>query len=128
MDSNHTPAYQHQLLSLRANLLAQIAARRGGTLSRADVAAELFWHAEDPRAQVLTDRGLEFALDERELRALTQIDATLERIQVGHYGLCVDFGADISPARLHASPKARVACSAKKNTNTSTSVLPTRSP
>ena len=66
MDKQHTAPYQQQLLDMRAALLAQISAQRGGIVSRADVAADHFGQPEDSRAQVATERELEFALGERE--------------------------------------------------------------
>jgi len=64
MDAAHTKAFQQKLEGQRADLLAQIAQQRGGTASRADMAAEHFAHNEDPDAQVSTARHLEFAINE----------------------------------------------------------------
>ncbi|MEK9953540.1 MAG: TraR/DksA family transcriptional regulator, partial [Curvibacter sp.] len=52
-----------------------------------------------------SERGLEFALDARESAELDAIDAALKRIEDGVYGLCIDCGADIPAARLHAAPE-----------------------
>ncbi|MDP3310702.1 MAG: TraR/DksA family transcriptional regulator [Polaromonas sp.] len=106
MDKQHSAPYQQQLLDMRAALLAQIAAQRGGTVSRADAAADHFGQPEDSRAQVATERELEFALGERETAELTVIDAALVRIEAGTYGLCTDCGVTIPAARLQASPEA----------------------
>lgn len=91
---------------MRAALLAQISAQRGGTVSRADAAAEHFGQPEDSRAQVATERELEFTLGERETAELTAIDAALGRIEAGRYGRCTDCGVTIPVARLQASPEA----------------------
>jgi DnaK suppressor protein len=106
MDKQHSAPYQQQLLAMRTALLAQISAQRGGTLSRADAAANHFGQPEDSRAQVATERELEFALGERETAGLAAIDAALARIDAGSYGLCTDCGAAIAAARLQASPEA----------------------
>ncbi|MDP1567246.1 MAG: TraR/DksA family transcriptional regulator [Polaromonas sp.] len=106
MDKQHSAPYQQQLLDMRTALLAQIAAQRGGTVSRADAAADHFGQPEDSRAQVATERELEFALGERETAELTVIDAALVRIEAGTYGLCTDCGVTIPAARLQASPEA----------------------
>ena len=115
MDTSRSAAYQRQLLAMRAGLLAQIAAQRGGTVSRADAAAEHFGQPEDSRAQVATERELEFALGERETAELAAIDAALARIEAGTYGQCTDCGVTIPAARLQASPEAGrcIACQEK---------------
>ena len=115
MDKNHSAPYRQQLLAMRNALLAQISAQRGGTVSRADVAADHFGQPEDSRAQVATERELEFALGERETAELSAIDAALARIETGSYGLCTDCGVTIPPARLQASPEAWrcIACQEK---------------
>jgi DnaK suppressor protein len=106
MDKSHSTPYQRQLLAMRAALLAQIAAHRGGTVSRADAAADHFGQPQDSRAQVATERELEFALGERETAELTAIATALARIEAGTYGLCTDCGITIPAARLQASPEA----------------------
>lgn len=106
MDKQQTPPHQQQLLGMRANLLAQIAGQRGGTVSRADAAADHFGHTEDSSAQVATERELEFAIGEREMAELAAIDAALTRIEADTYGQCTDCGVDIAAARLQASPEA----------------------
>jgi DnaK suppressor protein len=112
MDTSHARPYQQQLLGLRTALLAQIAEQRGGTVSRADAAAEHFAHPEDSRAQVATERELEFALGERETAELAALDSALARIEAGSYGQCIDCDAAIPAARLQASPEAArcIAC------------------
>jgi DnaK suppressor protein len=107
MDKQHSAPYQQQLLDMRVALLAQIAVQRGGTVSRADAAADHFGQPEDSRAQVATEREIEFALGERETAELTAIDAALARIGAGTYGVCTDCGVTIPPARLQASPEAQ---------------------
>lgn len=101
-----TDAYRQQLLALRAALLAQISAQRGGLRSRADVAAEHFARADDSPAQVASERDVEFALNERETAELGQIAAALERLDLGTYGRCADCGGPIAPSRLRAKPEA----------------------
>jgi DnaK suppressor protein len=59
MNTEQASPFQQQLLALRAQVLAQLAAQRGGTVGRADVAAEHFGHPEDSRAQVNTERDIE---------------------------------------------------------------------
>ena len=106
MDTAQAAPYQQQLLDMRAALLAQISAQRGGTVSRADAAAAHFGQPEDSRAQVATERELEFALGEREIAELGAIDAALARVETGSYGVCTACGVVIPAARLDASPEA----------------------
>lgn len=106
MDKHYSASFQRPLLDMRTALLARIAAQRGGTVSRADVAADHFGQPEDSRAQVATERELEFALGERETAELGAIAAALARIEAGTYGLCTDCGVTISVARLKVSPEA----------------------
>lgn len=106
MNKQQTDPYQHQLLLMRTALLAQIADQRGGTIGRAEAAADHFGRSEDSSAQVASERALEFAIGEREAAELNAIDAALARIEAGSYGQCTDCGVDIAAARLQASPEA----------------------
>lgn len=106
MDKHLTAPFKQQLLTQRQALLQQIAEQRGGTIGRADVAAEHFEHPEDSPSQVSTERELEFALGEREMAELGEIDEALHRIETGTYGQCVACGIDIPAPRLHAAPEA----------------------
>ena len=106
MNKQEASPYQEQLLAMRTVLLAQIADQRGGTIGRAEAAADHFGNTEDSSAQVATERALEFAIGERETAELAALDAALARIEAGSYGQCTDCGVDIAPARLQASPDA----------------------
>lgn len=112
MDKQQAAPYRQQLLALRSELLSQMAEQRGGVVGRAEAASEHFGRPEDPRAQVATERELEFTLGERETAELATIDAALARIEAGTYGLCISCGVDIPAARLHATPEAArcIAC------------------
>ena len=115
MNSHINPLFKEQLLAQRASLLAQLSTLRGGAVGRAEASAEHFARAEDSEAQVNSARDLEFALDERESAELRQVNAALERIAAGTYGLCLDCGLEIPAARLHAAPEALrcIGCQAK---------------
>jgi DnaK suppressor protein len=102
---NNTALLQ-QLEHMRAQLLAQIAQQRGGAKSRAEIATEHFAHSEDSPAQVNTARDLEFAMNEHEIAELNAIDAALQRLHDGRYGVCTDCDATIPEARLQAAPEA----------------------
>lgn len=107
--------FARQLQQMRADVIAQIRAQRGGKIGRAEAAGDLRDVQSGDWAQVDAERDLAMAIDEREAEALAAIDAALKRIATGNYGLCVDCGVDIPTARLHANPTALrcVACQDK---------------
>ena len=115
MDKQQTTPFQHQLLAMRAALLAQLAEQRGGAISRAEAVADHFGNSEDSSAEMATERELELAIGERETEELLAIDAALARIEAGVYGECTDCGVDIAVARLHVSPEVPrcIACQEK---------------
>jgi DnaK suppressor protein len=104
-----------QLRQLRADLLAQLRAQRGGRIGRAEAAAEAREHESDDWAKADAERDLSIALEERESAELVAIDEALKRVADGSFGLCLDCGVDIGTARLHANPTAMrcVACQEK---------------
>jgi DnaK suppressor protein len=105
--NSSSPSPQERLLQERTQLLARIAQERGGLVSRVDMAAEHDVRDFDNRAQAISERNDEFAMNEHETAALGDIEAALERIQAGTYGQCTDCGVTIPAARLHAYPTAK---------------------
>jgi len=106
MNQLDSAPFKQQLLQQRATLLAQLASLRGGAIGRAEASAAHFGEREeDSRAQMETEREMEFTLDARESAELDAIDAALKRIEDGTYGVCIDCGVDIPAARLHAAPE-----------------------
>ena len=118
MDSTAAQPYLYQLTRQRNQLLAQVAEQRGGQLGRAEVANAHFDNGQDDQAQILSERAIEFALNEHELVELQAIEDALKRIQEGVYGLCLTCGVPIPHERLHAAPQALrcVACQTKFET------------
>ena len=106
MDTTAAQPYLYQLTHQRNQLLAQVAEQRGGQLGRAEVANAHFDNGQDDQAQILSERAIEFALNEHELVELQAIEDALKRIQEGVYGLCLSCGVPISQERLHAAPQA----------------------
>jgi DnaK suppressor protein len=109
MTSSHPqslPLHRERLLQERAQLLARMAQERGGLVSRADMAAEHDVRDFDNRAQAITERDNEFAMNEHETAELGALDAALKRLDAGHYGECKDCGITIPEARLAAYPAA----------------------
>lgn len=106
MSQNISDTYAAQLQKMRTDLIAQLRAQRGGKIGRAEAAAEAREHESDDWAQADAERDLSIALEERESAELVAVDEALKRIADGSYGLCVDCGASIATARLHANPTA----------------------
>jgi DnaK suppressor protein len=109
MTSSHTPTlnlHRDRLLKERSKLLERIAQQRGGLVSRADMAAEHDVRGFENRAQALSEREDEFAMNEHETAELGALDAALERLDAGHGGECKDCGVAIPEARLAAYPSA----------------------
>ena len=106
MTDRISDTYAQQLRAMRTELLAQIRQQRGGPLGRAEAAADVRDQQSGDWTQVDSERDLAMALDEREAEAMNAIDAALQRIASGNYGLCIDCGVDIPTARLHATPTA----------------------
>ena len=110
MTSSHTstlPLHRERLLHERAQLLQRISEQRGGLVSRADMAADHDVRSLDDRAQAISERDDEFAMNEHETAELGDIEAALERMDAGSYGQCTDCGVAIAPARLKAYPTAK---------------------
>ncbi|MDP2417059.1 MAG: TraR/DksA C4-type zinc finger protein [Hydrogenophaga sp.] len=106
MSQNISDSFVTQLEQMRTATLDQLHAQRGGTVGRAEAAANLRSTESDDWAQAVSECDLAFALDERESAELVAIDEALKRIADGSYGLCADCGVDIATARLHANPTA----------------------
>lgn len=106
MNTPTSDTYGRQLREMRADVLAQLRAQRGGKIGRAEAAANARETESDDWAQADAERDLAFALEERESAELVAIDDALKRVADGSYGECVDCGDAIAAARLHANPVA----------------------
>jgi DnaK suppressor protein len=106
MNTPISDTYGRQLREMRADVLAQLRAQRGGKIGRAEAAANARETESDDWAQADAERDLAFALEERESAELVAIDEALQRVADGSYGLCTDCGESIAAARLHANPVA----------------------
>jgi DnaK suppressor protein len=110
MTLSHSPSFsvhRERLLHERSQLLQRIAHERGGLVSRVDMAAEHDVRSFDDRAQTVSERDNEFAMNEHETAELGDIEVALERIQAGSYGQCTDCGVNIPTERLNAYPTAK---------------------
>ncbi len=68
---------------------------------------EIFADPAD-RATAESDRAFTLRLRDRERRLIRKIQAALQRIEDGTYGVCEECGEDISLARLKARPVTRL--------------------
>jgi DnaK suppressor protein len=119
MHQDHLQTFKQQLQTERRELIAQLSRLRGGDVDRSAASQAHFGQIEDSRAQVATEREVEFAMDEHESAAIRAIDVALGRIETGVYGECIDCGTDIPLARLQASPQALrcIACQQKRESD-----------
>lgn len=62
--------------------------------------------------------GMNLTILNRETQEIADIEAALERIKAGSYGVCVDCGDDIVRERLEAYPTAKrcIACQTRRET------------
>ena len=65
------------------------------------------------RATAESDRAFTLRLRDRERRLIRKIQAALQRIDDGVYGICEECGEDISLARLKARPVTRLCINCK---------------
>lgn len=65
------------------------------------------------RATAESDRAFTLRLRDRERRLIRKIQAALQRIDDGTYGICEECGEDISLARLKARPVTRLCINCK---------------
>ncbi|MFM7000785.1 MAG: TraR/DksA family transcriptional regulator [Limnohabitans sp.] len=105
MNSSNT-LRRERLLRERDQLLQRMAQERGGLVSRVDMAAEHDVRDFENRAQAISERDDEFAMNEHETAELGAFAEALERLNAGLYGQCKDCGVEIPQARLDAYPAA----------------------
>jgi DnaK suppressor protein len=101
-----TSTFKSALLAQRASLVEQLAILRGGAVGRAEASTEHFATRDDTPAAANSARDLEFALDAHDTAEIANVNAALKRIEEGSYGECMECGAHITEARLHAAPEA----------------------
>jgi DnaK suppressor protein len=104
-----------QLITRRDELLARLQAQRGGARSRAEAASDKRERADGHGLARNDAFDLGAELGEREMAELQAIERALVRVSDGSYGLCLQCGASIPAARLHAQPTAErcLACQAQ---------------
>ena len=106
MSTPISDTFSAQLQQMRGDLVARLRAQRGGTLGRPEAASANREVVGDDWAKATEEIDLKIGLEELESAELVAIDAALKRVADGSYGLCVQCGAPIATARLHANPTA----------------------
>jgi DnaK suppressor protein len=103
--------FEQRLRQRRDETTARRLAHLGGQ-TRAEHAHEVLLQDGDDAPQRDADREIELATTDREYVDLIAIDAALQRLAQGTYGLCSDCAAYIPRARLELEPQALrcVAC------------------
>jgi DnaK suppressor protein len=65
-------------------------------------------------ATATLDREIDYTLEENSTQVLVEIDAALQRIEAGTYGICTNCGREIPLARLEAYPWASLCIDCKR--------------
>ena len=114
MNKTVSDTFETQLRARRDELTERLHRHRGGARGRAEAAADKREQAGE--AGLAPDDAFDLggALGEREAAELQAIERALQRVADGTYGLCLQCGAAIPAARLHAQPTAErcVSCQA----------------
>ena len=100
---------------LLTDMLADAHHKGDATIENMNDSNELFADPAD-RATAESDRSFTLRIRDRELRLIRNIQAALQRIDEGVYGICEECGEDISLSRLKARPVTRLCinCKAKQ--------------
>lgn len=98
--------HKERLLRARIELLERLAQKHAGANSRLSMAAPDVLRVFKNIPQTASERAEAFGMSALETAELSALDAALERLQAGHYGICKDCGSPIPQDRLDASPTA----------------------
>lgn len=93
-------AYRQKLLEKRADVLS-------GLGSKFDTLARMGRVAEDDQAQITHDEFVSLHLNALDYRELRLVEEALDRLDSGHYGVCLACEEAIPSKRLRALPWAR---------------------
>ena len=89
--------------TLLNNMLEEAQHKGDSTLEDLTDSNELFADPAD-RASAESDRAFTLRIRDRERRLIRKIQAAIQRLDEGTYGICEDCGEDISIPRLKARP------------------------
>lgn len=106
---HHDIEYFRKLLT---GMLEEAQQNGDSTLEELTGSNEVFADPAD-RATAESDRAFTLRLRDRERRLIRKIQAALQRIEDGTYGICEECGEDISLPRLKARPVTRLCINCK---------------
>ena len=100
---------------LLTSMLDEAKQKGDSTIEELNGSNELFADPAD-RATAESDRSFTLRIRDRERRLIRKIQAALQRIDEGTYGICEECGEEIAVARLKARPVTRLCinCKAKQ--------------
>jgi len=99
MDQNNLQFFRNQL----ENMLAEIQEKGQSTIENMSGSNQIYADPAD-RASQESDQYFTLRLRDRDRKLISKINAALERIEDGTYGLCEGCGEEISIPRLKARP------------------------
>ncbi|MFO7761357.1 MAG: RNA polymerase-binding protein DksA [Thermodesulfobacteriota bacterium] len=99
MDKQNQEYFRKKLIEMREGLISEASKTISGMSSDGN-------KYPDPtdRASAESERNFELRIRDRERKLLSKIEAALERIEDGSFGICEMCGDDIALARLEARP------------------------
>ena len=97
---------------LLASMLEEAQQKGDSTLEELTDSNEVFADPAD-RATAESDRSFTLRIRDRERRLIRKIQAALQRIEDGSYGLCEDCGEEIGVPRLKARPVTKLCINCK---------------
>ena len=95
-----TDAYQKLLLNEKANVLANLGFRPSALAGEGRL-------GEEDQAQVSNDEFVRSRLNNLEYKKLRMLNAALDRLREGEYGICIRCQCSIPSRRLHVIPWAK---------------------
>ena len=98
MNKTKVDFFKEKLLEARNQIL------NSGVLSNLDDLKIEPVADEADLANNTVNQQISFSIREKEMNKLRRIDAALERIEDGSYGLCIESGEEISEKRLKTQP------------------------
>jgi RNA polymerase-binding protein DksA len=107
MSAIDTNRFREALLEERGRVAAAIEnlhEENPGSLTDESGEEAVFDNHLGDTATVTYDRELDYTLEENAEHLLADIDAALQRIEEGTYGICTNCGKQISEERLEARP------------------------
>ena len=110
MDQKDTEYFRKLLNSM----LTEAKQKGDSTIEDMNGSNEIFADPAD-RATAESDRSFTLRIRDSELHLIKQIQAALQRIDDGTYGICEECGEDISISRLKARPVTRLCIKCKEN-------------